>query len=281
KAVSKQRDWGYSLGGPVGKAGGANRLFFFYSHEFRPREAGGDINRFRVPTALERQGDFSQTRDNNGALFNTIRDYTTGLTCSTADTRGCFQDGGVLGRIPQSRLYPTGMNILSKLWPVPNVEQVPGLGYNYEVQVPVTKSLLHQPVIRADYQLSSMLRFTAKYAGQLQGQDVDPGSLPGFNDLLRWNRNRHAPSVTVNYNLSSSMFIEGTYGYSFNEIANLYVSPLSNRANAGLVDPDYNAARVFSAASSPFFTDDRVMYMPNLSWGARVANAPPNFGAQL
>jgi hypothetical protein len=293
KPVSKQRDWGYSLGGPIGKPGGANRLFFFYSHEYRPREAGGDINRFRVPTALERQGDFSQTRDNNGALFNTIRDYTTGLPCTAADTRGCFQDGGVLGRIPQSRLYPTGMNILSKLWPTPNVEQVPGLGYNYEVQVPVTKSLLHQPVIRADYQLSSSLRFTAKYAGQLQGQDVDPGSLPGFNDLLRWNRNRHAPSVTVNYNLSSSMFIEGTYGYSFNEIANLYVSPLSNRANAGLadlpmlfpqaglVDPSYNAARVFSAASSPFFTDSRVMYPPNFSWGNRIASAPPNLGAQL
>ena len=242
---------------------------------------------------LERQGDFSQTRDNNGALFNTIRDYTTGLPCTSGDTRGCFQDGGVLGRIPQSRLYPTGMNILRNLWPAPNVEQVPGLGYNYEVQVPVTRSLLHQPVLRADYQVSSTLRFTAKYAGQLQGQDTDPGSLPGFNDLLRWNRNRHAPSITVNYNLSSSMFIEGTYGYSFNEIANLYVSPLSNRANAGLadlpmlfpqaglVDPSYNAARVFGAANSPFYTDSRVMYPPNFSWGARVANAPPNLGAQL
>ena len=148
-------------------------------------------------------------------------------------------------------------------------------------------------MLRADYQVSSTLRFTAKYAGQLQGQDTDPGSLPGFNDLLRWNRNRHAPSVTVNYNLSSSMFIEGTYGYSFNEIANLYVSPLSNRANAGLadlpmlfpqaglVDPSYNAARVFGAANSPFFTDGRVMYPPNFSWGARIANAPPNLGAQL
>ena len=293
KPVSKQRDWGYSLGGPIGKPGGANRLFFFYSHEYRPRTAGGDINRFRVPTALERQGDFSQTRDNNGALFNTIRDYTTGLPCTAANTRGCFQDGGVLGRIPQNRLYPTGLNILSNLWPQPNVEQVPGLGYNYEVQVPVTRSLLHQPVLRADYQVSSTLRFTAKYAGQLQGQDTDPGSLPGFNDLLRWNRNRHAPSVTANYNLSSSMFIEGTYGYSFNEIANLFVSPLSNRANAGLadlpmlfpqaglVDPSYNAARVFGAAGSPFYTDSRVMYPPNFSWGNRIANAPPNLGAQL
>jgi hypothetical protein len=293
KPVSKQRDWGYTIGGPVGKPGGDNQLFFFYSHEFRPREAGGNINRFRLPTALERQGDFSESRDNNGALFNTIRDSSTGLPCTAADTRGCFRDGGVLGRIPQNRLYPVGMNILNNLWPLPNVEQVPGVGYNYEVQVPVTNSMLHQPVLRADYQISSMLRFTAKYAAQLQGQNVDPGSLPGFNDLLRWNRNRHAPSITVNYNLTPSMFLEGTYGYSFNEIANLYVSPLSNRANAGLadlpmlfpqagsVDSSYHASRVFSAANSPFFVDGRVMYPPNFSWGNRIANAPPNLGAQL
>jgi len=293
KPVSKQRDWGYSLGGPVGRPGGDNRLFFFYSHEYRPRVSGGNINRFRMPTLLERQGDFSQTRDSNGALFNTIRDHATGLPCTAADTRGCFQDGGVLGRIPQNRLYPTGMNILSNLWPLPNVEQVPGVGYNYEVQVPISETLLHQPVIRADYQLSSRLRFTAKYAGQLQGRATDPGSLPGYNDLLRWNRNRHAPSATVNYNLSPTMFLEGTYGYSFNEIANLYVSPLSNRANAGLgdlptlfpqagfVDPAYNAARVWGAAGSPFFADDRVMYPPNFTWGNRITNAPPNLGAQL
>src|SRR4029450_11560851 len=50
---------------------------------------------------------------------------------------------------------------------------------------------------------------------------------------------------------------------------------------AGLVDPAYNAARVFSAADSPFFADSRVMYPPNFSWGNRIANAPPNLGAQL
>ncbi len=293
KPVSKERDWGYTLGGPIGKPGGTNNLFFFYSHEYRPRTAGGNINRFRVPTALERQGDFSQSRDNNGAVFNLIRDYTTGLPCTASDSRGCFQDGGTLGRIPQNRLYPTGMNILNNLWPVPNVQQVPGLGYNFEVQVPVTNTLLNQPVLRADYLISTTLRFTAKYAGQLQGQDVDPGSIPGFNDLLRWNRNRHAPSITVNYSLTPTMFLEGTYGYSFNEIANLYVSPLSNRANAGLgdlpmlfqqaglVDPSYNAALVFGAANSPFYVDGRVVYPPNFSWGNRIANAPPNLGAQL
>ena len=77
KAVAKQRDWGYTIGGPVGKPGGKNNLFFFYSEQFSPRTIGGAVNRFRVPTLLERQGDFSQTTDNTGALFNLIRDPST------------------------------------------------------------------------------------------------------------------------------------------------------------------------------------------------------------
>ena len=45
-------------------------------HEYRPTNAAinnGNPIRLRVPTALERAGDFSQTLDNNGALFNVIK----------------------------------------------------------------------------------------------------------------------------------------------------------------------------------------------------------------
>ena len=50
KAENKERDWGYSVGGAVGRPGGANKLVFFYSHEYRPRASGGSIARFRVPS---------------------------------------------------------------------------------------------------------------------------------------------------------------------------------------------------------------------------------------
>src|SRR5688572_3578743 len=70
KPVSKQRDWGFTIGGPVGRPGGTNKLFFFYSEQFQPRSSGGAASQFRVPTLLERQGDFSQTTDNTGARFN-------------------------------------------------------------------------------------------------------------------------------------------------------------------------------------------------------------------
>ena len=74
KTTLKERDWGYSIGGPVGKPGGNNKLFFFYAQEFQPRTTGNNVVRFRVPTALERQGDFSQTTDNNGNPFPYIKD---------------------------------------------------------------------------------------------------------------------------------------------------------------------------------------------------------------
>ena len=55
------------------------------------------------------------------------------LPCSASDTRGCFQDGGVIGRIPQSRLYANGIAALN-IFPLPNFSA--GSGVNYTSQVP-------------------------------------------------------------------------------------------------------------------------------------------------
>ena len=79
------------------------------------RGAGHAVPR---PDRARAPRDFSQSRDNNGALFPYIRDYTTGLACSAANTAGCFQDGGVIGKIPQNRLYGLGLNVLN-YWPLP------------------------------------------------------------------------------------------------------------------------------------------------------------------
>src|SRR4029450_10600227 len=97
------------------------------------RTTGNDVVRYRMPTALERQGDFSQSLDNNGSLYNLIRDASTGLPCTASDARGCFQDGGALGRIPAGRLYQTGLNIL-KTFPMPNVSGTQP--YNFEITRP-------------------------------------------------------------------------------------------------------------------------------------------------
>ena len=180
KTTLRERDWGYSIGGPVGKPGGSNKLFFFYAQEFQPRTTGNNIVRFRVPTALERQGDFSQSTDNNGNPFPYIKDPLLSGTCSATSQAACFADGGVVGRIPADRLYQTGLNIL-KLYPQPNIANVPaGQNYNFQLTRPEQSLTSWQPVVRVDYQPINALRGTFKYAAW--GQPAEPilGSHPGL-----------------------------------------------------------------------------------------------------
>ena len=285
KSLSKQRDWGYTVGGPIGKPGGTNKLFFFYGHEFRPRTSGGNITRFRVPTLLERQGDFSASTDNNGNLINRIRDASTGRPCTATNTSGCFAADGVLGRIPQNRLYELGLNVLRQ-WPEPNTA---GLNYNLETVRPEDSRLTQQPTVRLDYQASSRLRLSGKYAGQRGTVKVTPGSIPGFNDSLsRWPFITVA-STTVDYTLTPTTVVEATYGfYQASQQGTPMVSPLTNRCSiglcdfpllypdAGLIDPDTYQYQNLVAANAPMLVDGRIMLAPVFTWGNRVANAPPS-----
>ena len=182
KTVLRQRDWGYSIGGPVGKPGGTNKLFFFYTQEFEPRTGGNDVVRYRLPTALERQGDFSRSTDNLGNLYPYIKNPAVAGTCSAANQTACFADGGVLGRIPAAQLYQTGLNVL-KMYPMPNIENPPaGQPYNFEITRPEESILSTQPAVRFDYQATQNFRVSFKYSGFSQREQVQQGSIPGWND---------------------------------------------------------------------------------------------------
>ena len=114
KVKANRNDGGYTVGGPVFFPGFNERqeeavLLLQPGVPAPHRPAGQRRARPACPTALERAGDFSQSVDASGNPFNLIRDYTTGLPCTAADTSGCFQDGGVLGKIPANRLYQPGL----------------------------------------------------------------------------------------------------------------------------------------------------------------------------
>ena len=303
KTPLNEKDLGYSLGGPIGRPGGNNKLFFFYSHEYAPRTGGNNVVRYRMPTALERAGDFSQSYDNNGVLFPYIRDPQLAGTCSATSQAACFNDGGVLGRIPTGRLYQTGVNLLN-LYPLPNIEGA-GLGYNYEITRPEEKALSQQPAVRVDYQPFQKLRATAKYSGFIQRNQVFNGTLPGFNDAQQQDPVIYTFATTVNYNFNSSTFLEGTYGQSQNAFAGCIFgqgntgpvfcttgvprNDVSNRNTAGLgglpmifpdaltLDTRYYAYRIMQDMQPPFWVNGQLLIMPtSLTWGNRIANAPPN-----
>jgi hypothetical protein len=111
---------GFNIGGPVAVPGlwkpSDKKLFFFYSMEAPQVQKAGQVRLYRMPTALERRGDFSQTFDANGRLMF-IKDPQSSLACNvTTGGPGCFP-GNV---IPANRLDPNGLAILNYM-PLPNV----------------------------------------------------------------------------------------------------------------------------------------------------------------
>ena len=304
KTISKEKDWGYAVGGPVGKPGHDNKLFFFFSQEWRPRTTGGQVTRFRVPTALERLGDFSQSRDNNGNLFPYIRDAATGLPCSATNTSGCFQDGGVVGKIPQSRLYGVGLNVLN-YWPLPNDSDgyAATNSYNFKSIKPTVKSHGRQEALRGDYQVSPNLRVSGKLitqdnSTQPNNNDIRFGTgttslIPGFNDMTDWVPLMLQWSGSVNYNINPSTFVEASYGGFYNQIATTPLDDASNKDLVGLggfpmlfpdadiLDPRFYSSRILSSLAArgvapPYFVNGRMRVPPSFNWGNRIANAPPN-----
>lgn len=99
----------YTIGGPVFIPKHFNRekkrLFVFWSQEYTGQFVSGGTQTKYTPTALERQGDFSQSFQNNGSLI-TITDPTTG-----APFPG--------NKIPASQITPLGQAMLN-FFPLPN-----------------------------------------------------------------------------------------------------------------------------------------------------------------
>jgi hypothetical protein len=276
-----QKTYGYTIGGPVGKPGGQNNLFFFYAHEYRPTTSpinNGNVIRLRVPTALERAGNFSQSLDNNGNLIPPLMDHTTGQPFPNRS-------------IPADRLYGPGLAVLNR-YPLPNVEQRPGTNYNYEVQPASVDDLIQQPAIRVDYQMSSKLRFTGKYSGQRSRKLVRPGIIAGFSDALTPYPYITNYAATVNYAINSTTFLEGTYGFIRNELAGgnengILVNEESNRLtslaafpllypNAGVMDERYYGYEVMNDLNPPFWDGSRLNLPPIFGWGGRVGAEPPD-----
>jgi hypothetical protein len=307
KAIDKERDWGFTLGGPLGKPGGNNKLFFFYTQEFRPRENGGGTVNYRMPTELERRGDFSQTLDNNGALYNFIYDASTGLpktACSATDQRACYASGGVLGRVPMSRLYGPGVAWLN-MFPMPNTEQVAGQAWNYRTTTPIRNNLDYLPTIKVDFQANPDLRLGWKMNSQNSRIVVNPGNLPGITDTLEPFPFSFNTSWNANYTITPSMFIEATYGINQNRLGSPPVSQISNRNNvvcpsdlvaaipdctmgsigylfpdAGIVDPGTYQAKALAAMGTPFFENGQIFLPPQINFaGTRIGNGPNNLTA--
>jgi hypothetical protein len=116
--------------------------------------------------------------------------------------------------------------------------------------------------------------------------------IPGFNDYVEPYPWIGTISVTNNFTLNGTTFVEATYGWVQNQLGSMIITPISNRFNAGLgdlpllypdagvVDSRYYEIKPLQASGTPYFQDGRILLPPTFAWGNRVATAvtPPNLG---
>lgn len=127
KAENRRTQPGFELGGPVyipHLYNGKNRTFWFFDYDGE-RDRVGTTNLSTVPTAQQRNGDFSQTFAANGQLIQIYNPFTTRFNSSNVLVRDPFTNN----IIPPSLINPVSQKLLNSYVPLPNL---PGTVNNYQ-----------------------------------------------------------------------------------------------------------------------------------------------------
>ena len=238
---------GYDVGGPIYIPGKFNsskqKLFFFVSHEWNRQTTPNAPRQITVPTALERSGDFSLTKD-AGGIPVVIKDPLN---------NGAQFPGN---KIPASRFNSFGQAVLNYL-PLPNI--LGNASYNYQSQTP-SQSPQFDEVYRVDYNINDRWRLFGRMLRSHNTQNNPYGRGDSANVLalsplyaptFAW------PNVTVNLAtvVSPTLTNEFQYGYTKNGIP-------------GNAPP----------SGSPYYRTVSNLQIPLLYPNADPSGVVPNFG---
>jgi hypothetical protein len=171
---------GYFLGGPVllpftNFNHDHDKLFFFWSQDFLPLTIPSSVQNQTFPTALERQGDFSQS----------------GVKITDPLTHAPFA-GNI---IPANRIDPNGQKLLNVL-PLPNTLG-PGGQYNW-AGVSVNKQPRRDSILRTDYNISQNTTFYIRLIQDYQASNGGFQLLAGLGGSNNW------PQLPISYQIHSA-----------------------------------------------------------------------------
>jgi len=174
-----------------------DKAFFFYAYE-KPHQITPQDPRFvTMPSALERNGDFSQSiNSSNAKVF--VKDPLLPGGCSTSDQSGCFRDPSRgtasnpqgINIIPITRFNPSGFALLN-YFPLPNtIGGSGGAAFNYVSQSPQDVPKRSQ-VLRFDVKPNDKDTMYWKYQWWTSDNlGTGTSGWPG-NDNNRWGINSH------------------------------------------------------------------------------------------
>lgn len=195
-----QNQYGVNAGGPVYVPklfNGKNRVFWFFAYEGMhdsdpansPLETGNPENFATVPTAAERQGDFSALLKAGPAY--TIYDPNTGVLQGTQVSRTPFPNN----IIPTDRLNPVALKLL-QYYPLPNTAGLINGTQNYVINA-IDSDRYDNELGRADFNLSdrNKLSFDARHNYRAQDKNNFFGNPATGNFLYRINQGADVDDV--------------------------------------------------------------------------------------
>ncbi|MFN0088284.1 MAG: TonB-dependent receptor domain-containing protein [Blastocatellia bacterium] len=202
----KRSQFGGHATGPIRR----DKTFFMGSFEgLRSRSFATTVR--TVPTIEQRNGDFSKTFNQAGALIRVFNPFTTRASGSSF-VRDQFADN----KIPQNLMDPVALNIL-KFFPLPNQPGAAGTNANNYASSGSTQINLDNYDFRIDHRLSENQTFFARYSHRYTN-DVP---LKAFSEELtiaegRIIQENRARNFVAEYTrtLSPSMVLTGRIGFA-------------------------------------------------------------------
>jgi hypothetical protein len=258
RSLYRYNSAGYDIGGPIylpflGFNKNKDKLFFYWNQEWYEQLAPEGARNIRVPTAAERNGDFSQTTDGNGNKIY-IRDPLLSGACNATSQVACFPNN----IIPANRFFSSGQAILN-LYPQPNVSGNPIFNYTSAIS---TQYPRREDILRIDYNITERTRLSARYTNNAEKRLLAYGSFasdlnfplsptsfprPGRNGVL-----------TLTHTFSPTLTNEFIFGPSSNFIE---LKPADDRALAST--NNINVPKLFPNVGTG--------YVPNFRYGG-IAN---------
>lgn len=264
KQLYRYNTEGYMIGGPIKK----DKLFFFWSNEFYQQLVPGSVVQFRTPTALERNGDFSQSFDSTGKALTIYQPGTT-----TPFTGNKIDSSSLPS--PSTQAIFTQMQKIMNLYPLPNVSSYGVTQNTYNRQDSLSYNNPRKEYIaRVDYQLTPGERLFVRWIKNSQSTTGPMNSfgLPcdGTLQIIGGCKNTQ-PGWNLSTNLTSTL--SPTLLNELNVGPSVYRSTTSgNNGNLTVGKNDINLPLLYSVSSTTS--------IPDISFSGNGANYPWSyFGA--
>jgi hypothetical protein len=243
-----------------------DKLFFFSGYEFFYQVLDTGLLRSTVPTAGERNGDFSPAE-----LAKEGNLTASGSAPNPINARNlAIYPGGIL---PQSVLDPN-MQALMKLYPLPNSNPNTNNGYNWTDDLLFNQNNV-QWLSRVDYSISDNTKLFVRYNLQREKQLFPIGlwsstttqRLP-YPTPIEGKNSSDSVTASMTHVFSPTMTNEFVFGYTFIGFPNVFQDPSKvDRTQVG-----YNYKGLYKNGVAQF---------PNFGGGSEAATISNNGGFEV